>query len=301
MTLFDSLVDTALDNQSGLTQLRPVVEKEILHHDIIRIMRDIGALDRLTFIGGTCLRACYGSSRLSEDLDFTGGKGFDAGTLDHLAGALVENIEEKYGLQAEVSEPVRQSENDTGGHVDTWKLTLQTRPESRHLPAQRIHIDICAIPSHDRRQSVLQNRYGIDLGTAGLVLAAESQIEIFSDKILALALRPNRIKNRDLWDIAWLHQNGIAISPELVRLKLSDRDVDPAIFLDRLRSRSSSLVEDGTARASFEKEMTRFLPADMVTRTVRDDRFWSFVCTLAEDIGNTLAKDLTSSSPRFEM
>jgi predicted nucleotidyltransferase component of viral defense system len=49
------------------------VEKELLHHDILREMSMAGLLKNLTFIGGTCLRACYGSSRLSEDLDFTGG------------------------------------------------------------------------------------------------------------------------------------------------------------------------------------------------------------------------------------
>ncbi|WP_228151209.1 nucleotidyl transferase AbiEii/AbiGii toxin family protein [Tamilnaduibacter salinus] len=76
MSTFDALVNEALKNQRGLAALRPVVEKEILHHDIIRELNQADLLQHLTFIGGTCLRACYGSTRLSEDLDFTGGADF---------------------------------------------------------------------------------------------------------------------------------------------------------------------------------------------------------------------------------
>ena len=71
MSLFDRLAGQALKNQTELAPLRAVVEKELLHHDIIREMSAAGLLNELTFIGGTCLRACYGSNRLSEDLDFT--------------------------------------------------------------------------------------------------------------------------------------------------------------------------------------------------------------------------------------
>lgn len=72
----DQLVNEALRARADLSSLRPVVEKELLHHDILREMSEAGLLLRLTFIGSTCLRACYGSSRLSEDLDFTGNADF---------------------------------------------------------------------------------------------------------------------------------------------------------------------------------------------------------------------------------
>ena len=65
MSLFDSLVSQALRAQGELAPLRVVVEKELLHHDILREMSSAGLLHSLTFIGGTCLRACYGSNRLS--------------------------------------------------------------------------------------------------------------------------------------------------------------------------------------------------------------------------------------------
>jgi len=107
VSLFDRLVDEALKNQEELAPLRAVVEKELLHHDIIREMSAAGLLEELTFIGGTCLRACYGSNRLSEDLDFAGGRNFTRDALKDLGVTLVESLQTKYGLDVEVSEPVR--------------------------------------------------------------------------------------------------------------------------------------------------------------------------------------------------
>lgn len=136
MSLFDQLVDEAIRNLPQFAPLRVVVEKELLHHDILREMSRAGFLQKLTFIGGTCLRSCYGSSRLSEDLDFTGGADFAKQTLSELGATLVERLEVKYGLPVDVGEPVREE-----GNVDTWKLRVVTRPGRKHLPAQRINID----------------------------------------------------------------------------------------------------------------------------------------------------------------
>lgn len=64
MNLFDQLVQQALTNIPDLAPLQVVVEKELLHHDIMRILSESGMLQGLCFIGGTCLRTCYGSRRL---------------------------------------------------------------------------------------------------------------------------------------------------------------------------------------------------------------------------------------------
>ena len=206
MSLFDQLVDEALRSRAELAILRPVVEKELLHHDILREMSEARLLSGLIFMGGTCLRTCYGSMRLSEDLDFAGGSDFKQADLAGLGRVLVERLETRYGLPVKVSEPIKM-----GGNVSTWKLTIETRPSQRHLPVQRIHLDICAIPSHDPRPMMLRNLYGVDLGTSGLILQAQSREEILADKVVAFAFRENRIKNRDLWDMVWLVQQGIEL------------------------------------------------------------------------------------------
>nr|WP_246430953.1 nucleotidyl transferase AbiEii/AbiGii toxin family protein [Prosthecobacter dejongeii] len=243
-------------------------------------MSGAGLLAGLTFIGGTCLRACYGSARLSEDLDFTGGSRFKKSDLAELARVLTERLQTRYGLPVSVSEPVK-----TGGKVSTWKLTIETRPGQKHLPAQRIHLDICAISSHDPRPMMLRNLYGIDLGTSGLILQAQSREEILADKIIALAFRENRIKNRDLWDITWLTQQGIEVPTQLIPIKIRDHQRDEAEFAALLQGRIAALKGQPELRENFMKEMRRFLPAATVRDTIEKEIYWSYLTDVVGDLG----------------
>jgi predicted nucleotidyltransferase component of viral defense system len=279
MSLFDQLVDVALRNQQTLAPLRLVVEKELLQRDILRELSTAGLLSGLTFMGGTCLRACYGSNRLSEDLDFTGGAGFSRESLAQVSSTLVKSLQAKYGLLVEVSEPIRET-----GNVDTWKLKVQTRPGRSDLPAQRINIDVCAIPSYEPRPMLLLNPYGVDMGTGGLIVQAQSREEIFSDKLVAFALRPNRIKNRDLWDIAWLHQEAIRPRLSLIAQKLKDHNCEPTRYTKLLSDRCQMLSEKPELATDFRQEMRRFLPAQIVQQTADKPEFWQFVVQLMQDL-----------------
>ena len=272
MSLFDELVDEALKNQQALAPLRVVVEKELLHHDIMLALSSAGMLATLTFIGGTCLRACYGSNRLSEDLDFTGGADFNRESLTELANVLITTLKTKYGLEVEVGEPVREE-----GNVDTWKLKVQTRPGRKDLPAQRINIDVCSIPSYQSRPMQLLNPYGVDMGTSGLILLAETREEIYADKIVEFALRPNRIKNRDLWDMVWLRQQGVTPQLDLIGKKLGDHHCEQDEFLRLFKQRSELLDADPKVVIDFRKEMSRFLPGALVVQTVNEPAFWTFL------------------------
>jgi predicted nucleotidyltransferase component of viral defense system len=298
MSLFDKLVDQALSQHDELAPLRVVVEKELMHHDIMRVLSDSGMLENLCFIGGTCLRACYGSNRLSEDLDFTGGADFNRNDLAQLKPFLTARLETKYGLNVTVSEPQKES-----GSVDTWKLKVQTRPGARNLPAQRINIDVCAIPSYISRPRVLLNPYGVDMGTQGLILNAQALEEIYADKILAFALRRGRIKNRDLWDLLWLKQQRVEPALELIPAKLKDHQVELQAFLGKAIERAESLVSDEQTKRDFRKEMTRFLPAQLVATTVSDDRFWDYLANeiplLIKQVKHSLGQAPTT--PQFLM
>jgi predicted nucleotidyltransferase component of viral defense system len=278
MNLFDNIVTKALENQTELSSLRVVVEKELLHHDILRILSKEQLLKNLTFIGGTCLRSCYGGIRLSEDLDFTGGKPFKREDLTSIGMTLINGLEEKYGLTVKVSEPTKDINN-----VDTWKIQIQTRPDIKHFPAQRINIDICAVPSYEKRPMVLLNPYGVDMGTSGLIIQAQSREEIYSDKLIAFAHRPNRIKFRDLWDIAWLHGQNIKPNLELIPLKLKDRNLKMSFFLEKYNERLSQLQTNHELPKEFLKEMQRFLPTDQI-----QSNLWEFIVFLMGDLRSKL-------------
>lgn len=298
MSLFDELVDEALNNKQEVARLRVVVEKELLHHDILRVLSGAGLLTQLTFIGGTCLRACYGSNRLSEDLDFTGGSDFTRDQLAAMSNILIESLKAKYGLEINVTDPVREE-----GNVSTWKLKVQTRPGRKDIPAQRINIDVCAIPSYQPRPMALLNPYGVEMGTSGLILQAQSREEIFADKLVAFALRPNRLKNRDLWDIAWLHQQQIKPALDLIKNKLNDHHAQTDAYLNAFAERSASLNKDLEIAKEFRKEMARFLPNEMVKETVNSEKFWEYLSNLLESYHQQLMKTLEGKdkSPEFKM
>jgi len=287
VSLFDNLVNEALHNQGVLAPLRAVVEKELLHHDILREMSEAGLLNALTFIGGTCLRACYGSNRLSEDLDFTGGREFARESLADLGRVLEERLRVKYNLVMEVAEPVWEH-----GNTDTWKLRATTRPEQKNLPAQRVHIDICAIPSYDKRPMLLRNHYGVEMGTSGLIVQAQSCEEILADKLIALAFRPNRLKNRDLWDIGWLKQQNIRMPLSLIPKKVVDHERSQGEFTALLGLRLHDLADKPEVRKAFIQEMRRFLPPQVIKRTVEKKEFWGYLTDLISAEGTRVIKYL---------
>ena len=279
MELFNALVNEAIRAQGELAALRPVVEKEILHHDILREMSHADLLQKLTFIGGTCLRACYGSNRLSEDLDFTGGAHFDKAELVKLKETLESRLQEKYVVPITVSEPKAEKQ----GNVDTWKLSVNTQPQRPDMPAQKIHLDICAVPSYQIVPRTIRNHYGINLGTEALIINAQTREEIFADKLLAFAMRPGRLKHRDLWDIAWLYQSGIEPAYELIEPKLEDHTVAKGAFLKRINERLKWLETDEQQQKDFIYEMSRFIPPDRINQTVRQNGFWRYLVDIVAE------------------
>lgn len=111
---------------------------------------------------------------------------------------------------------------------------------------------------------MLRNLYGIDLGTSGLVLQAQSREEILPDKIIAIAFRENRIENRDLWDIGWLVQQGVELPSQLIPVKIRNHKREASAFMQALDARLTALRVQPEMRDEFMKEMRRFLPVAAV-------------------------------------
>lgn len=271
MSLFDELVEAALRERPDVAPLRPVLEKEILHHDILRITNRAGLLRDLVFMGGTCLRLCHGSPRLSEDIDFATALSPERlrEGLAPLGELIREQLREKYDLPVTVEPPV-----PAEGQVSTWKVRLTTRPDQRHLPLQRINIDVQTIPACGSQPAVLRNPYRVDLGTSGMIVAVEDRSEILADKIVALALRPNRVKNRDLWDIAWLDQQGVTYEADILTRKLAARQVSLREFRDRYAARCQELAG---GHDDFVFEMARFLPPGAMRDSLLTPEYWTYL------------------------
>jgi len=134
-------------------------------------------------------------------------------------------------------------------------------------------------------------------------LQAQSREEILSDKLIAFALRPNRLKNPDLWDIAWLHQQGVVLPLALLPLKLRDRHCDSRRFLRLLAERRQALLSEPQLYDEFRQEMRRFLPAGLVAETVEQPAFWSYLTSLIAEECQRASDSLSTGSPapRFRM
>jgi hypothetical protein len=143
-------------------------------------------------------------------------------------------------------------------------------------------------------QIVTRNLYGVDLGTSGLILQAQSREEILADKVVALALRENRIKNRDLWDIGWLTQQGVELPLPLIPLKIHDHKCGKAGFIAALEDRLAALRGRPDTRADFIKEMRRFLPPAAVRDTIEKEQYWSYLAQVVTELGQRAMAALKS-------
>ncbi len=276
--------------------ITPVIEKEILHHDIIDVMVKQGAMQSLVFIGGTSLRMCYNASRLSEDLDFNGGHDFKPAHFDGLEVEIQKYIQNKYETQVWVNKPIE----DPQGNTSSWRISIVKDANRPDLPRQKMHIDVCAIPSFDVEKRPLLNHYNMVVPTEGLLIPVQSLQETLADKLIALAYRARRIKPRDIWDIVWIKQRGINLSLELIDRKLAARGKLKKDFTEALQIQLEKLMQDDDVRNDFNMEMSRFIPQQIKERTIDNPEYWPYVQAEVRAVSRLLLDDGASKNP-FDM
>ena len=143
----------------ALSHLRPVIEKELIHYDIFYVLQSKALMPpEMTFVGGTCLRLCYGSNRYREDIDFYAGVNFQPEGLERIQSELGGYISSRYGFETEVTSPIQKSSDFANSRVSTWKITVKTSRRRKDLPQQRINIDIARFPAHEASPQDYQNQ-----------------------------------------------------------------------------------------------------------------------------------------------
>lgn len=104
---------------------------------------------------------------------------------------------------------------------------------------------------------------------------------------MSFALRPNRIKQRDVWDIICLTHQAVDIKFDLLFQKLEERQVRPETFIQTFSERVSTLT--GGVR-DFLFEIRRFLPSNVVHNGPGHLEYWSIVRAELEDISHRLMR-----------
>ena len=288
---FAQLVNKAMQVEN-VSHMRSVIEKELLHYDILFALEKGGLLDKLTFQGGTSLRLCYGGNRFSEDLDFAGGKDFSSAMLADMKHCIEKYIGERYGLEVTVKEPkdLKQDPKYSELSIDKWQIAVVTSPERKDLPKQKIKVEVANIPAYTREPQPLQINYDfLPDGYSDTLILTESLDEVMADKIISLPATTRYVRHRDIWDLAWLQQQGATLNMDLVKNKVSDYKLEHFNkmldnFLDRLPGIVSS--------EAFIAEMIRFLPTDVFDRTLAQDKFQVYLQNMLAKLFKTVSNEL---------
>lgn len=274
--------------------MRPVVEKELLHYDILFALDEGGLLKDLTFQGGTALRLCYSGSRFSEDLHFAGGMDFASAKLAELKDCIETYIGSRYGLTVTVKEP-KKLKNDpiyAELRIDKWQVSVITSPEQSHLPYQKIKLEVANVPAYTREPRSLNINYPfLPKGYADMLIETETLNEILANKLVSLSATQRYVRNRDLWDIPWLLQQGATLDTELVIKKLGDYKLDD--FAQMLSLRLHSLP-DLVKGESLRNEMSRFIPTANFERTFGRANFTDYLSNTLTQLHERLEGELYS-------
>lgn len=286
---FDKLVDKAMANEA-LANMRPVVEKELLHYEIFQALDAERLLRDLVFQGGTSLRLCRGSDRFSEDLDFAGGVDFSSQSMERIKACVEKRIGERFGLVVSVKEKPGKVGADSGGRVkvDKWMISIQTNPGNRAMPMQKIKLEIANIPARTRELVPLIANYESARALPTVYVNTETLNEIMADKVLAfptslldnhgqpVELDSAKIRHRDIWDLSWMSQKGAKLDPLLVVAKIGDYGVEGyGPMLDRAIERLPDIVQS----PQFGAQMTRFIDNATVAKTISNPAYLSYLGT----------------------
>lgn len=275
---FNALVDLAMA-RPGLSAMRPVVEKELLHYEIFQALDAEGLLKDLVFQGGTSLRLCRGSDRFSEDLDFAGGVNFSSASMQRIKECIEKRIGARFGLKVTVNnKPAKVGEAGINHvRVDKWWISIQTSPENRAMPMQKIKLKIANIPAYTRELVPLRANYDVLDGMPMVLVNTESLDEIMADKLLAFptSLLDNegrqqgsdsaKIRHRDIWDLSWMASRGAKLAPELVVAKIKDYGV---VDYPGLLATAIEQMPQIVKSREFKAQMTRFIDSSTIAKTL---------------------------------
>ena len=291
-TDFNTMIELAMITPDR-AHMRPVIEKELLHYDILFSLDKEGLLNSLTFQGGTSLRLCHGSPRFSEDIDFAGGTDFTGRQLQGIKSCIEHYVGRRYGLEVSVKGPAElQGEADYAGlTVDKWQVTVVTAPRRRDLPKQRIKIEVANIPAYSREPRPLLINYDfLPDGYGDTLIMTETLDEVMADKLVSLVNTIRYVRHRDIWDLRWLKQRGATVKPTLVRKKIRDYGISDYLNrLDNMWQRLPDIIHG----AQFRDEMARFIPMDVQERTLNKGKFYDFLVVEIKDLLQGLKQELS--------
>lgn len=226
----ETLQKLATLHQTGVF---PNIVREYFQHIFLSELYKMPEAEKTLFKGGTALRVVYGSSRFSEDLDFS-----VFGVAQHDLKKFVEDLFvkvlakiEQLGIHVEVGE---KSDKTSGGYfgVATFKL----------LDFQPVGVEINISSRNGRGMRGEVDSVANDFVPTYTLLHLP-QDELVEEKVFGALLE--RKKPRDFYDLYFIMRKGMLSADHKNRLK----DAKGAILAD-------------AKKIDFRGELGAFLPAD---------------------------------------
>lgn len=170
--------------------------REYLQYLILSIIFSHKLGNKLSFLGGTCLRIVYGSKRFSEDIDFDN-KNLSEEEFKILSDYIKSELE-KFGLQIEI-----QIINKLAFHCKIKFHDLLQTNEITNIKSEKILIQVDTFDQkvNYQTESHILNKFDI---TKPIITTPKSVI--LSQKLWTITNR-EKAKGRDFYDIVFLLQN----------------------------------------------------------------------------------------------
>lgn len=212
----------------------------------------------IAFQGGTSLHLAHGSARFSEDLDFMVRGGL---SLKGLSREVQKRLRLPPDISADLTvavTPIKDAQNPHSFYV--------TLAGPHVIGSAKVKIELWQTPA-TAMQALTLKVSTIASGTGQAFVPTLTLPEIFADKVYALGGR-NRIKPRDVFDVWWLCEQGVAgVNPDLLRARLgiypaaSGQESDTA--QKWLKNAAARLAELQSPEAvdKVVKDLKRWLPS----------------------------------------
>jgi hypothetical protein len=206
-------------------------------------------------------------------------------------------IGKRYGLEVTVKEPkeLREDPQYAELSIEKWQVAVVTSPERKDLPKQKIKLEIANVPAYTKDPLPLLVNYDfLPDGYSDTLILTETLDEVMADKIISLPATTRYVRHRDIWDLAWLQQQGAQLNIDLVRYKIADYKLDAyEAMLSGLIERLPALVSS----SEFTGEMKRFLPTDVFERTLAKEKFQIYLRNTLLTLFRSVESQLLGNTP----
>lgn len=239
------IVEGIIQRQTDLRGFEASLVQELIQYDCLHVMHENGYLSRINFQGGSALRFMYGNKRFSQDLDFAGGKDFDAKSFKEMGAKIKAYLEARYPVEVYVKEPKTVEtgiDPDGGWQNSAWQVRINTAPNEKGAKKKILKLEVGNVPTYTQDYIPLSDNASYLPDGYEFSVPVQSLEEILADKLVAfpnvnLSMNADgsiteHFRMRDIWDISFILKHVNTLPVDLIIQKLRDYHYEKEDYLN---------------------------------------------------------------------